>query len=135
MLRGGLEFDHLAASSHYKIYSHDRPGVLFVAEIKQDLSIDDPDTNGGNKIFERYGLERSCLHQLFQSQTQGDECPGDGSRSRASIGLDDVAIDPDRALSHARQIRHSPNRTPNEPLNLVRSPARPSFGQLAGRSR
>ena len=44
----------------------------------------------------------SALAQLLERQRQRDERAGDRRRARAAVGLDDVAVDPDRPLAERR---------------------------------
>jgi hypothetical protein len=71
------------------------------------------------------------IDQALQSQAERYECSGDRSGSRAAIGLDHVAIDPDGALAQALQISHRAQRASDEALNFLRAPALLSLGRFA----
>ena len=100
-----LDFDELIAGGHDEVHIDVGAGVLFVAEVEQYFPVDNSDANRGHKILERNRRERSRVHQLFQRQAQRDESARDRRGARASVGLDDVAVDPDRALAEARRDR------------------------------
>ena len=99
-----LHFHELMSGGHDEVHIYVGARILFVAEVKQYFSIHNSHAHSGHKIFERNRRESSCVHQFFQRQTQRDECAGDGRGARASVSLDDVAVDPDRALAEAREI-------------------------------
>ena len=63
------------------------------------------------------------VEHLFQGQGQGHAADRDRGRARPAVGLEDVAIDDDGRLAERGQIGHAPERTADEPLDLV-GPAR-----------
>src|SRR5207247_3843933 len=52
-------------------------------------------------------------------------------RAGAAVGLDDVAIDPDRPFAERRKVRHGPKRSADQPLNLLSAAADLAGGRLA----
>ena len=73
--------------------------------------------------MQRNRPEDVALAQLLERQRQRDEGAGDRRRPRAAVGLDDVAVDPDRPLAERREVGHRAQRPSDEPLNLLRPAA------------
>ena len=48
-----------------------------------------------------------------------DVAAGDRRRPRAAVGLEDVAVDGDRAFAEPREVDHAAQRTTDQPLDLV----------------
>src|SRR5262245_3561668 len=69
---------------------------------------------------------------MLKSIENRDKTPSDRCRSCPSIGLDDIAVDPDGALPELLEIHHGAQRAANQPLDLLRPPANPPPRRLAG---
>src|SRR5712691_2776309 len=52
---------------------------------------------------------------------QGHIRTGDGSGAGPAVGLQHITVEPDGPLAELRHVDHSPERTPNEPLNFLRA--------------
>ena len=77
-----------------------------VGEVEQRLAVDDADADRGDVVGERNRARAtSRSRSVSQRERQRDERAGDRRRARAAVGLDDVAVDPDRALAERRQVR------------------------------
>src|SRR5690606_9164121 len=73
--------------------------------------------------------------QILNGIRQGNAATGDSGRARSAIGLNDVAVDRDAVLAQLAQIDRRPQRTPDQPLNLHRTPALLSASRLTIRAR
>jgi hypothetical protein len=49
---GGLGFDEAAVGEHDDIHVDGGAGVFFVAEVEENVAVDDADTGGGDHLFE-----------------------------------------------------------------------------------
>ena len=56
---GGLGFDEAAVGEHDDVHVDGGAGVFFVAEVEQDVAVDDAYAGGGDHLFERRGLQGS----------------------------------------------------------------------------
>ena len=113
-----------------------RARVLVIGEIEQRSALDDADARGGDVIGNRQRLDLSARAHLLQRQYQRDEPASDRRGSGAAVGLDDVAIDPDCALTEIGQFRHRSEGSTDQPLNLLCASAdfpRRRFTLRAGR--
>ena len=135
MFGRGLEFDQLAAGGHDEVHVDVGAGVFFVVEVEQDFSFDDADADRADKILERDRGQGSSVHQLFESQAERHEGARDGGGAGAAVGLDDVAVEPDRALAQAAQVGDGAQGAADEALDFVGAAAGASFADLARGSR
>src|SRR5581483_2012907 len=116
--RRRLNLDKIAAAGHNHVHVHFRPRVLFVGQIKQRAVIDNPNACGGNRVDQSRAFQDARRYQPLHGQRQRNERSGDGSRARSAIGLNYVAIQPNRALAKGFLIRNRAQRSTDEPLNF-----------------
>ena len=81
---------------------------------------------------QRVGQEPAALAELLDGIGERHVAAGDRGRPRAAVGLDDVAVDGDRALAELGQLDHRAQRAADEPLDLVGAAA--ASGPPRGRS-
>src|SRR5262249_32737344 len=62
---------------------------------------------------------------------QGHVGTGDGSSASATIGLQHITVQPDRALAELGHVYHGTQRTPNEALNFLRTATQTASRGLA----
>src|SRR5439155_17067049 len=86
----------------------------------------DPDAHRRHAALEEVGHP-----ELVERPRQRDIRAGDGCRSRATVGLDDVAVKRDGPLAKPREVDHGAQRAPDEPLDLVRATADAALARLA----
>src|SRR5919199_1890663 len=60
-----------------------------------------------------------------------DDRDRDRRAPRAAVRLEDIAVDPQRALAERLEVRHRPESPPDQPLDLDRAPALPAARGLA----
>src|SRR6266403_2146248 len=77
----------------------------------------------GKGIFDRVGGDKAATEPAARGFDQRDISAGDRRRSRSAVGLDHIAINPDRALAQAFQIGNCAQAPTDEPLDLMRAPA------------
>jgi hypothetical protein len=53
----------------------------------------------------------------------GHASPGDGSRARSAVRLQDITVDAHRELAESKIVDHSANAPADEPLNLLSATA------------
>ena len=74
--------------------------VLVVGEIEQRLAVDDADAGGGDVVGERNRRGCSRRSRIFSSASaSATNAAGDRRGARAAVGLDHVAVDPDRPFA------------------------------------
>src|SRR5262249_42034417 len=119
LLRGALDLNDLSGTGHHDVHVDGRAGVLEIVEVEHGHAAGDADADGGDTVA--HGCRGAGLRERI-----GDchEAAGDGRRPRAAVGLDDVAIDPDRPLAHLGALDDRAQRAAHEPLDLLRAAAR-----------
>ena len=117
-------------AGHDEVHVDVGAGIFFVAEIEQNVSVDDAHADGGDEIISGPG-QSSGIHHFLQRDAKRHEGAGDGRGARAAVGLNDVAVDPDSALAEAREIGDRAQSTADEPLDFVGASALPAFGDFA----
>ena len=135
VLGSRLQFHNFIARSHNEIHVHIGARIFFIVKIKKDFPIHDAHADGRHKILDRRGTQCSGIDQPLQSQAERDECCSNGCGSRASIGLNHIAIDPNGTLAQPLQIGDSAQRAPDKALNLLGSATLLSFGRFPSGSR
>jgi hypothetical protein len=112
-----------------------RARVLHVVEVEQQLAADDPERDGGDRLG-----QRARETGLAERPRRRDPRAGDRGAAGAAVGLQHVAIDPQRPLSERLEVEHRAQRPPDQPLDLDGSAllfagARLALRPLPGRGR
>ena len=121
--RRSLNFDELPDSSHDEIHVHVRFAILFIAKIQKNLPFDNSDAHRRNRILYRIMLIMPRPSQLSYRFCERHVSASDRRRTRAAVGLNDVAIDPDRSLAEAAQISDGTQASADKALDLMGAPA------------
>ena len=100
--------------------------VLGVLEVEERLAVDDPDRDGGDRPGER--LREA---ELVERAARGDVRAGDRRAARAAVGLQHVAVEPDRPLAERLEVDHAAERAADQPLDLDRAAALLAARRLA----
>jgi hypothetical protein len=103
-LRRPLHLDEPPAAGFHDVHVDVGAAVVVVGQIEQRLAVDDADAGRGDVVVQRNRLRTSRVAQLLERQRQRDEGAGDGRGPRAAVGLDDVAVDPDRPLAERGRL-------------------------------
>ena len=94
-------------------------GVFFVAEVEEDVAVDDADAGGGDHLLERGGLEGAGRDEFAEGEGEGDAGSGDGGGAGASVGLEDVAVEDDGALAEGVHVDDGAQGAADEALDFV----------------
>src|SRR6059036_2509476 len=124
LLGRALHLHELAAAGHDDVHVHLGARVLGVAEVEHRLPLDDAVTDRG-RWLEPGDFRDRVGHR--------DEATRDGGGPRAAVRLDHVAVHSHRALAELGAVDDGAQGPADEPLDLLRSAARPAV--LAGRAR
>ncbi len=115
-LRRSLDFDDLAARRRDYVEIDARRRVLDVAEVQQETArIEEPYARRGD------GLAKRARADLRERQRERDEAARDRRRSRAAVGLEDVAVDCDCAGAEIVHVNGRTQVAADQPLNLLRA--------------
>src|SRR6185295_14651827 len=99
-----LDLDEPAAAGLDDVHIDFGAGILFVREIEHWRAGDDPDARRGNVVGDWHRLDRAGLLQFVERQHERDERTADRGGARAAVGLEDVAIEPDRPLAQLLEL-------------------------------
>ena len=101
---GGLGFDEAAVGEHDDVHVDGGAGVFFVAEVEEDVAVDDADAGGGDHLAQGRGFQRAGGDEFAEGEGEGDAGSGDGGGAGASVGLEDVAVEDDGALAEGLHV-------------------------------
>src|SRR5207249_3951028 len=131
LLGRALHLHELAAAGHDDVHVHLGARVLGVAEVEHRLPLDDADADRGDAVTDRgRWLEPGDFRDRVGDR---DEAARDGGGPCSAVRLDHVAVHPHRALAELGAVDDGAQGPADEPLDLLRSAARPAG--LAGRAR
>jgi hypothetical protein len=116
---GGLGLYEAAVSEHDDVHVDGGAGVLFVAEVEEDVAVDDADGGGGDHLGEGRGLEGAGVDELVEGDGEGDRSSGDGGGSGAAVGMEDVAVQDDGAFTECLHVDDGAEGAADEALDLV----------------
>ena len=117
-LAGSLHLDKVTLAVHDDVHVHVGMAVLRVAQIQRGLPVDDAHADRRHLADDGRSGQLAVLHQLPDGQRQRDKAAGDGRGARASVGLQDVAVNRNRALAQRRKVQRLAERTADEAGNL-----------------
>ena len=123
-----LQLDEPAVAGLDEVHVDLGPRVLVVGQVEQRGAVDDAHAGGGDEVGERDIADQRQVAHPLEGERQRHEPAGDRRGARAAVRLDHVAIDPDRAFTEVRQLGDRPQRSSDQPLNLLGASA-----DLAGR--
>ena len=97
--------------------------VLDVRQVEQRLAVDDADRHRGDRVAQRHPRQRAARRPAAgRRAVQRHVAAADRRAAGAAVGLDHVAVDPDRALAERGEVDHRPQRPADQPLDLDRAP-------------
>ena len=126
-LGGPLDLDEALGPRHHDVHVHLGRRVLHVVQVDDRGTEDDSDAGRGDRS--RKGSDRSRRSaELLEGIREGDVPARDRGRAGSAVGLDDVAIDGDRALAERVSCTTARNERPTSRwISCVRPPpARPA---------
>src|SRR4029078_11551743 len=123
---------------------HDDVGIdlgaraLGVVEVAEGRPVDDPDAERSDGAGDRQRCELAAGDELGERELERHVGAGDRRAAGPAVGLEDVAVDPDRPLAERLEVDDYAERPADQPLNLDRaavraSPLRIPLLALAGR--
>src|SRR5579862_1288956 len=99
-LRGRLHLDEPAVAGHDDVHVRVRVRVLGVVEVEERDAVDDADGHRRDGV-----RERARQPEAVERAAAGDVRAGDGGAARASVRLEDVAVEPHRSLAERAEVR------------------------------
>ena len=131
-LAGALDLDELAVLGEDEVEIDSGVLVLDVVEIEHRLACDDADADGGDELVERGLGEGAGGDELAAGEIDGDAGAGDGGGTGATVGLEDVAIDPQGARAEGGEIDGGAEGAADEALDLNAAAIKTALGDIAG---
>ena len=92
--------------------------VLLVIQINDRQAIQNTGARCGDQFLHRRCIEFFFPNEFSAGNGEREARAGDRGCARSAIGLQDIAIHPDRAWSEFFQIDYRAQRPANQPLNL-----------------
>jgi hypothetical protein len=83
--------------------------------------LDDPDRNGRYLAHDRVRTKNALRYQFSTRKRQGNISAGYRGAARSSVGLNDVAVQKDLALTEPRQIDYGAKAPADKALYFLRS--------------
>jgi hypothetical protein len=119
--RRGLDFDDSAAVGENEVGICIGAGVLFVIQVQDRCSGDDPARHSSDLAGHRHGLEYVHLDQVTEGQGQRDPGAGNRRATGTPVGIQNVAVEGDGNFAHRRAINHRPQGPANQALDFLRA--------------
>ena len=95
--------------------------VLVVVEVEHRLALDDAAGDRGHARRERQLGQLARVDEGAERAVQRDVAAADRGAARAAVGLQDVAVDPHRALAERLEVDDRAQRAADQPLDLDRA--------------
>src|SRR5579884_546570 len=114
-LGGRLHLDEAPVAGHHDVHVRVGARVLRVVEIEERHAADDADRDGRDRI-----AEGPREPEAVEGPHRRDIGAADRRAARAAVGLEDVAVQPQRPLAERVEVRDRAHRAPDEPLDLDR---------------
>lgn len=120
-LGGALDLDETAVAGADDVHVGLGADVLLVAEVEERGAVDDADADGGDGVGERLaaGLDDLLALGPDDGVGEGDVGAGDGGRTGAAVGLEDVAVQDDGVLAERLVVDDGAQRTADQAADLV----------------
>ena len=118
-----LHLDEAFGVVHHDVHVGLGLGVLGVVEIEHRLPAEDADRNRGDLPVHGIAGDLAGLDELRGGERQRDVAARDRGRTRAAVGLQDVAVDRDRVLAEGGAVDDRAQAAADEALDLERAPA------------
>ena len=117
---GGLGFDEAAVGEHDDVHVDVGAGVFFVAEVEEDVAVDDADARWRRPSgCSGEVLSVPAATSLLSARARATAGAGDGGGAGASVGLEDVAVEDDGALAEGLHVDDRAEAAADEALDLV----------------
>src|SRR5579862_2082795 len=134
-LRGRLHLDEAAVPRHDDVHVGVGARVLGVVEVEERNPVDHPDRDRSNRVAERLRQP-----EPLERAHRRDVRAADRRAARAAVGLENVAVEPERPLPERLEVGNGADRAADQPLDLDRAALllaarRLSLDALSGRCR
>src|SRR5262245_13485334 len=134
-LGGRLHLDEPLGAGHDEVQVDLGARVLQVVEVEQQLPVDDPERDRRDRVRQRAREAR-----LPERPRGRDPRTRDPGTARSAVGLEDVAVEPQRPLAERLEVEDRADSPADQPLDLDRAAlllarARLTLRALARRSR
>lgn len=117
--RRPLNFDDRTLGGRHEVQVDARGAVLGIAEVEREFAVHVPDADGRNLVTKHRAAQASQTTKLRERERERDESAGHGRGPRATVCLEHVAIDDDRAFAELVEVESGPKRSPDQPLNFA----------------
>src|SRR5579884_73981 len=110
-----LHLDEAPVAGHHDVHVGIRARVLGVVEVEQRHAVDDTDGHRRDRVAER-AREPEAVERALACDVRA----ADRRAARATVRLQDVAVEPDRALPERLEVDDGTKRAADQPLDLDR---------------
>jgi hypothetical protein len=131
-LAGALEFDEGALAGEDDVHIDFGADILLVAEVEDGLAVEDTDADAGDLVEEGGFLDFAFGDEFLGGEGDGDVGSGDGGGAGSSIGLEDVAIEPDGAGTEFFEAEGGAHGAADEALDFGGTSIEFTAGDIAG---
>src|SRR6516225_9930957 len=100
--------------------------ILGIVKVEHCRPGDDPAGDRGNRIAQRQTRQQPCRYQTLARLMQRHIAAGHRGSPGTAIGLQHIGIDADLALADPGQMDDGPEAAPEQPLDLLGTPALPA---------
>ena len=121
-----LDVDERAVARHHDVQVDVRRRVLGVVEVEQRLAVDDADGDRGDGAGQRLREPEAVERPMGGHPDAADRCA-----ARAAVGLQDVAVEPERPLAERLEVGGGAHGPADQALDLDRAPLLPAGARLA----
>src|SRR5829696_2045822 len=121
-----LHLDELARAGHHDVHVHLGRGVLDVLEVEKRLARDDSDRDRGDGSGEG-AREAEAVERPVRRNIRA----ADRRTASPAVGLENVAVEVNRALAERLEIQKTAKRPPDQALDLDCPPLLPTAPRLA----
>ena len=118
-LGGALHLDQLAVAVHDHVEVDVGGRVLRIGQVEDGTTVDDADRDRHALRGQRIGRNVAGLHETLACVVQSDIGTTDRRRAGAAVGLEDIAVEPNRRLAERPHVGDRTQRPADESLDLL----------------
>ena len=127
-----LDFHELAFFGHDDVEVDGGVSVFGVVQVEEGFAFVYSSADGGDELSEGKIFEFSGVHEAVESDGDGDATAGDGGGAGSTVGLEDVAIEPEGAGAEFFEVDNGAEGPADEALDFRRSSIEATLGDIAG---
>ena len=121
----------ITALQHHDIHVDLGRTIFDIRQIKNWRAIVNANAHRRTQRMQRMSCNQSVLHHSGQCIVQRDVCAANAGGSRATVGLQNIAVDNHLPLAEQRHVTTRTQRPTNQSLNLNRAATLFAFGGFA----